>query len=96
MVKQNAYLSSSVSTTVGNIFIFANHNSSRGSSNAAMQNIDAMRLYRFKLYDNGYLVRDFVPCYRKATGENGLYDLVNSVFYTNKGTGSFSRGSNIN
>jgi len=93
--RQNAYLSSSASTTVGHIFIFSNHNSSRGASNAAIQNIGAMRLYSFKLYDNGELVRDFVPCYRKANNEIGLYDLVNGVFYTNKGTGTFSKGSNV-
>ena len=50
------------------------------------------RLYTFKIYDNGVLVRDFIPCYRNSDNEVGLYDLVNDVFYTNSGTGSFTYG----
>lgn len=50
------------------------------------------RLYYYKLYENGTLVRDFVPCYRIADGEIGLYDLVNDVFYTNQGSGTFTCG----
>ena len=95
LTKQNASLTSNVSTTVGNIFIFANHNSQRGANNNPIQNIGAMRLYRFKLYDNGEIVRDYVPCYRKTDNVIGLYDLVNSKFYTNKGTGAFTKGNNI-
>ena len=54
-----------------------------------------MKLYSCKLYNNGALVRDFVPCYRRADNEIGLYDLVNGVFYTNAGTGSFTIGGNV-
>lgn len=50
-------------------------------------------LYKLKFYDNGNLVRDFIPCYRNSDNEVGLYDLVNDVFYTNQGTGSFTYGS---
>ena len=49
----------------------------------------------FKIYDNGTLVRDFVPCYRKNDNEIGLYDIVNKVFYTNSGTGTFSKGNDV-
>ena len=51
--------------------------------------------YSCKLYDNGTLVRDLVPCYRKADNVAGMYDLVNNVFYTNAGTGSFTVGANV-
>lgn len=54
-----------------------------------------IRLYSCKIYDNNVLVRDFVPCYRKADNEIGLYDLVNGVFYTNAGTGTFAKGGNV-
>ena len=54
-----------------------------------------MKLYSFKIYDNGTLVRDFVPCYRVYDGEIGLWDNVNNVFYENAGTGEFSRGEEI-
>ena len=49
-------------------------------------------LYYFKIYDNDVLVRDFIPCYRNSDNVVGLYDLVNNVFYTNQGTGSFTYG----
>lgn len=53
-------------------------------------------IYSTKLYENNTLVRDFVPCYRKADNVAGLYDLVNNTFYTNQGTGSFLVGANVN
>ena len=45
-----------------------------------------------QIYDNDILVRDFVPCIN-AEGEYGLYDFVNSQFYGNVGTGSFTGAS---
>ena len=39
------------------------------------------RLYSFQIYDNGTLVRDFVPCIRANDDMVGLYDIVNDVFY---------------
>ena len=53
--------------------------------------VGGMRLYWFKIYDNGTLVRDFIPC-QTASGDIGLWDDVNSVFYGNAGTGTFTAG----
>ena len=39
------------------------------------------RLYSFKIYDNGTLVRDLVPCTRDSDNVAGAYDIVNDVFY---------------
>ena len=50
-----------------------------------------LSLYSCRIYDNGTLVRDFIPC-RSADGTVGLWDDVNSVFYTNSGTGVFIGG----
>ncbi len=50
------------------------------------------RLYSCKMYRKGALVRDFVPC-KNASGTVGLYDLVQSKFYTNAGTGAFIAGA---
>ena len=47
------------------------------------------------IYKNNILVRNFIPCYRKTDNEIGLYDLVNGVFYTNQGTGTFIKGPSI-
>lgn len=49
------------------------------------------RMTSCKLYDNGTLIRDFIPCINPS-GEYGLYDVVNDQFYGNAGTGSFTGG----
>lgn len=54
----------------------------------------SMRLYSCQIYDNETLVRDFVPC-KNASGEAGLYDLVNDQFYENAGSGSFVVGADV-
>lgn len=41
-------------------------------------------------------IRKAYPCYRKADHKPGMYDLVNGVFYTNKGTGEFIVGPDVN
>ena len=51
-----------------------------------------MRLYSCQIYDNGELIRDFVPC-TNDQGDTGLYDLVNEVFYHNFGSGEFTAGA---
>lgn len=51
-------------------------------------------MYRCKIYSNGTLVRDFIPCYRNSDNVIGLYDTLNNVFYTNVGTGTFTKSSN--
>lgn len=51
----------------------------------------SFRLYTCRIYNNGLMVRNFIPC-RNASGTIGLYDLVNGQFYTNAGTGTFTAG----
>lgn len=46
------------------------------------------KLYGAKVYNNTTLVRDFIPA-MNASGTIGLWDDVNSTFYTNAGTGTF-------
>ena len=52
------------------------------------------KIYSCQIYDNGSLVRDYVPCINND-GTIGLWDDVNSVFYGNAGTGSFTAGPEI-
>ena len=40
------------------------------------------KMYSFKVYDNGTLVRDLVPCIKDSDNTVGAYDIVNDVFYT--------------
>ncbi|GEM_PF-6241036 len=46
------------------------------------------KLYYFKMYNNGTLIRDFVACYRKSDGVAGMYDTVGKKFYTNANSSS--------
>lgn len=59
-------------------------------------NYALIKLYYMKIYDeNDNLIRDFVPCYRKADDVIWLYDLVNSQFYTNSWTWTFTKWADI-
>ena len=69
-----------------NIFLLAVNTAGTAS------NFAKVKLYSCKIYDNGTLVRDFIPC-KNASGTIGLWDNVNSVFYANAGTGTFSTGT---
>ena len=72
-----------------NVFLFKCNGSSRTPSKA--------KVYSFKMTDvNGVELRNFIPCYRKADNVIGLYDVVSGAFYTNAGTGAFTKGSNVN
>lgn len=46
-----------------------------------------------KIYNGDTLIRDFIPVIRKSDNVAMMYDLVNSEFYPNVGTGSFTAGA---
>ena len=51
----------------------------------------------FEYYDkNDELICSLTPCYRKSDGVIGMYDTVRNQFLTNAGTGSFTKGPNLN
>jgi hypothetical protein len=54
----------------------------------------AEKIYASQIYNNGTLVRNFVPA-RNSSGTLGLYDTVNGAFYTNAGSGTFTAGADI-
>ena len=70
-----------------NLFLFCYNNV--GTANYFSTYI----MYSCKIYDDDTLVRDFVPCIN-ASGEVGLFDMVNRQFYGNAGTGTFT-GSEV-
>lgn len=47
-------------------------------------------LYYAKIYDNGTLVRDYVPVKRLSDNKYGLYDNVNGVFYGSANEGQWA------
>ena len=58
-------------------------------------NSNTIRLYHFRSFQNGTIIRDMYPCYRKSDTVIGMYDTVNNTFYTNAGTGIFYKGPDI-
>lgn len=64
----------------------------------AMNQTDAARffarakLYGCQIYDDGVLIRDYIPC-KTTANVAGLYDLVGGKFYGNAGTGAFLYGA---
>ena len=63
----------------------------RKRTDGSVDELSKTKIYALTIYDNGDLVRDFIPC-QKPDGTNGLWDDVNSVFYGNSGTGTFAAG----
>lgn len=53
------------------------------------------RIYYTRISNQGIMIRDLVPCYRKTDGVIGMYDIANNAFYTNQGSGNFSKGPNV-
>lgn len=72
------------------IYLFAvNNNGSLMATGCA-----GAKCYSCQIYDNGNLIRDFIPCI-DPIGAVGLYDLVGGKFYKNAGTGSFTAGPEV-
>lgn len=51
-------------------------------------------LYYFKLFVNGALVRDMIPC-KNSNNVVGLYDVVNNTFYTSPNGAAFVAGPEV-
>ena len=51
-----------------------------------------MRVYSFKISNNSTnkIMRYMIPCVRNSDNVAGMYDVVNDIFYTNQGTGTFT------
>ena len=71
-----------------NMYIFNNNN------NGSLSGGSSAKLYNCSIYDNGVLIRSFIPC-KNASGTVGLYDSVNNQFYQNAGSGTFIAGPEI-
>ena len=55
------------------------------------------KYYYFKVLNNqnGQVLMDLIPCYRRSDSVAGMYDLVSETFFTNAGTGTFIVGGDI-
>lgn len=68
------------------IYIFAANN------NGSPLYYSEYKLHAFKLWDDGTLIRDFIPVKRDSDNAIGLFDTVHEVFYGNAGSGAFTAG----
>lgn len=72
-----------------NMYIFNNNN------NGSLSGGSSAKLYNCRIYDNGTLIRDFIPAKRISDSKCGLWDKVTKAFYSNSGTGDFTAGPTI-
>lgn len=61
-----------------NIYLFGLNN---GGTFLANTGGNLLTIYGFRLYENGTLIRNMFPVYKKSTSEYGMYDYANGVFY---------------
>ena len=53
------------------------------------------RIWEARISAGADVIRHFVAARRESDSELGMYDLVNDVFYTNQGTGTFKGGEPV-
>ena len=84
----------SVSNTVStgqcsnNLYLFCTNNA------GTAQYFAKLKLYSCQIYDNGTIIRDYIPA-KLSDGTVGLYDKLNGLLYINAGTGTFISGGYI-
>lgn len=95
----NKTISSATFQSSHNLLIASTFTNSGSSDYEDSENRDVRRfsgkIYWFKIYDDGTLVRDYVPAQRIEDGAVGLYDKVSGLFYENNGTGTFGAGPEV-
>ena len=52
-------------------------------------------VYYTNVYCDGEKILHLVPCYRISDDAIGMYDKMNDVFYTNSGSGTFTKGADV-
>ena len=61
------------------------------NSAGSLSSPSSMRIYSCQIYDNGTLVRDYIPALR-SDGIAGLYDAANDTFTASSGSANFIAG----
>ena len=101
MIKYGAPESKSIALDIGGTTLSATSNSANSRQRAPFIIYDPTnfffvgRVYGISFEFDDVPAGDFVPCYRKADGTIGMYDTVSGSFFTNAGTGTFSKGADV-
>lgn len=93
----NSLISANVNGTSLNNFTYSGNIDTANSlyilnNNGQSNQIAYTKLFYFRIYDNGTLVRNFIPI-KTSDGVYALLDQVNNKAYYNAGTGSFTGGN---
>ena len=72
-----------------NMILFATHYS---YNDATIAYYTKSKLYICRIYKDGKLIRNFIPCIRNSDGQVGLYDLITDDFYGSLGSDHFIAG----
>lgn len=70
-----------------NVYIFNEGGNRHSPTNNA-------RIYYVKMYKNNVLSYHLIPAKRKSDNAIGMHDIINDIFYSNSGSGSFIAGPN--
>lgn len=84
-----AYTKNTSNVSGANMGIFTQIDATK---NLAMSRCGSFKIYKFIMWDNDTLVRDFIPAKRVSDYAIGMYDTVTQTFFTNAGTGQFIAG----
>ena len=71
-------------TAGGRLWLFKAYYIKDSEYTAVSNPVDKMKLYSCRIYDGDTLVRDYVPMRDTDTGNVGLYDKVNGIFYASQ------------
>lgn len=64
-------------------------------TNNTVYSVRAFTFYGARCSKANDVVREYVPCYRKSDGVIGLYEEFTGTFLENQGTGTFTKGADI-
>lgn len=63
--------------------------------NGNASDVTISKVYKVIIEKDGEEVGNFIPCYRKADDTIGFYDLITEEFFTNAGSGTFTKGPDV-
>ncbi len=61
---------------------------SRPSADWGYRELASIKMYYCRIYANGVLMHNLLPCSRDADGKIGMYDIIAGAFRTNGGSGA--------
>ena len=83
---------SHASVTKWPVMIFANKKTSESSGSPMIGEYGRMKLYSFKISEDGSDIRSFIPCVRNEDGCAGLYEKITGQFFMDANGGTFVVG----